>query len=170
MTTFEKLKNTNTWAEFKYGDILQESDLNYLIHQANCYCCMGAGIAKQLADKYPIVTEVDNTTVRGDYHKLGTYTIANISDNFKIVNLYSQYLPGRACTANEINNSLHAIKTGLTSLKLEIKTTTKSTVIIGFPWLIGCGIYGLDETTVFNIIKSVFEFEPLFTIKFIKFK
>lgn len=177
MTVFEQLKNTETWSEFKYGNILNEANLNYIVHQANCFCCMGAGIAGKLAETYPMVATVDRATKKGDHEKLGTYSIAKVvNKNNKnilyIINLYSQFCPGKAVSGDDISNTITAINTGLNKLKSNILKSIKPNEIIniGFPWLIACGIYGLDEMLIYNIIKNIFEHESQIKITFVKYE
>lgn len=86
---------------YKHGDIvealLKTNDIDVCFHQNNCFCCMGAGIAKQLAAVFPAVAAVDNATTIGDRNKLGTFTYADFPSNvdklhsFRIYNLYGQW-------------------------------------------------------------------------------
>ena len=62
-----------------------------ILHGCNCFCTMGAGIAKYLKQQYPLVYTVDKQTGFGDKKKLGSLSIAGIHGNFHIVNCYSQY-------------------------------------------------------------------------------
>lgn len=81
------------------GDIL--TDINkvsadiptVIIHGCNCFHTMGAGIARYLSRKYPAVLRADKTqTEKGDFNKLGTYSIAEINENLVILNCYTQYM------------------------------------------------------------------------------
>jgi O-acetyl-ADP-ribose deacetylase (regulator of RNase III) len=79
------------------GDLIklaEEGHFDFIVHGCNCFCAMGAGIAKQLADKYPQVRGADMQTEIGDRNKLGTYTVAPVAVNdnaFTVVNAYTQY-------------------------------------------------------------------------------
>jgi O-acetyl-ADP-ribose deacetylase (regulator of RNase III) len=59
---------------------------------------MGAGLAPQIAKRYPRAEEVDNATVRGNIGKLGNFTMAwsdyydSSMKPFKIFNAYTQYV------------------------------------------------------------------------------
>ena len=84
------------------GDLIalaQEGEFDIIVHGCNCFHTMGAGIALQLAQKFPGPEgpeSIDrNLTKRGDPDKLGAITIANGTNygggNFAIVNGYTQF-------------------------------------------------------------------------------
>jgi len=76
------------------ADILSDFDHTKptaILHGCNCFCTMGAGIAKYLSMKYPQVLAADLKTKKGDASKLGTFTTAVISPKLHILNCYTQY-------------------------------------------------------------------------------
>jgi O-acetyl-ADP-ribose deacetylase (regulator of RNase III) len=53
---------------------------------------MGGGLAREIRERYPAAAMADNITVKGDYNKLGNYTVAyNMAPHFTIINAYTQY-------------------------------------------------------------------------------
>lgn len=65
-----------------------------IVHGCNCFCTMGAGIARLIRDNFPEAYQADLKTGMGDKEKLGTYTRATIERSgkiFTIVNGYTQY-------------------------------------------------------------------------------
>lgn len=65
-----------------------------IIHGCNCLNTMGAGIAKQIKERYPEAYQADLRTIKGDKTKLGTFTFAGHlkeSKNNFIINAYTQY-------------------------------------------------------------------------------
>ena len=75
------------------GDLLALADageFDIIMHGCNCFCVMGSGIARQIADRYPDAQLADQETVKGDAGKLGTYTIG-MSGRLVILNTYTQY-------------------------------------------------------------------------------
>jgi len=80
--------------EFRKGNLLEQDDIEVIIHQCNCFNCMGAGIAKSITKKWPEVQDADDRTKRGDVDKLGTYTAAVVNEQTDsqktVINLYSQ--------------------------------------------------------------------------------
>jgi len=80
------------------GDLIELTDsgcFDVVIHGCNCFCTMGAGIAKYIKRKWPIVYDADCKTIEGDKNKLGTYSYAEIitgsGKKVIIINAYSQY-------------------------------------------------------------------------------
>ena len=81
------------------GDLFEfEGDI--IIHGCNCYKVMGAGIAKEIHQKYPGAYAADlNYGEYGDDSKLGTYSkwrgqhYFNHKINITVLNLYSQVYP-----------------------------------------------------------------------------
>lgn len=65
-----------------------------IIHGCNCFCTMGAGIAKQIKYHFPQAELADQKTQAGDKKKLGTYSSAYIKHKdhtFSVINAYTQY-------------------------------------------------------------------------------
>lgn len=76
--------------KYKQGNILEafeKGEINTILHQTNICCGMKAGIAKQIAKKYPIVEILD----RGFRNKdvLGSILLVNVGNGY-IGNLYAQ--------------------------------------------------------------------------------
>jgi O-acetyl-ADP-ribose deacetylase (regulator of RNase III) len=76
-----------------------KDDFDIMIHGANCFNAMGAGIAGQIARKLPEARMADDDyVVRNNVQKLSNYSYAFIrKDNNKIgtvINLYTQFYPG----------------------------------------------------------------------------
>jgi O-acetyl-ADP-ribose deacetylase (regulator of RNase III) len=183
------MNDENSWMEYRTGNILEENDLDFIVHQANCFHCMGGGIAYALANKWPEVAEADfKQSIYGDPDKLGKFSIAEvtreieidgetINRHFKVINLYSQYHSGCAESEYEIKNSLKYIKNGLTDLRDDILECAFSSVIkgrkyyVGIPWMIGCGIYEMNINDVFEVIRSVFYgYEDVIKVIFVDFE
>ncbi|RLC03199.1 MAG: phosphatase [Deltaproteobacteria bacterium] len=79
------------------GDLLHYAltgQFDVIIHGCNCFCSMGAGIARLIRDTFPNAYQADLKTEMGDKEKLGAYSQARIEKNgniFTIVNGYTQY-------------------------------------------------------------------------------
>ena len=79
-------------------DMADRGDFDIIIQGCNCFNAMGAGLAPQIAKRYPMAEEADNRTVRGSIGKLGNWTVAyNTHDTkhpvqFRIINAYTQYV------------------------------------------------------------------------------
>ncbi len=82
-------------------DLAEAGEFDIIVQGCNCFNAMGAGLAPQIAKRYPRAEEVDSATVRGNIGKLGNWTMAwsdyydkNIKP-FKIINAYTQYSTSR---------------------------------------------------------------------------
>jgi O-acetyl-ADP-ribose deacetylase (regulator of RNase III) len=140
--------------KIEVGDIIdkfEKGEFHVIVHQANCFCTMGSGIAKALRDKYPSVYEADCKTPSGDIAKLGSYSYTHIKDKGYIVNLYSQYHYGRI---DRRHTSYDAFYDGFTKLLYSLKV--KEPLIIAVPYKIGCNLGGGDWRIVKSILEAVF--------------
>jgi O-acetyl-ADP-ribose deacetylase (regulator of RNase III) len=137
------------------GDLIQmaiKGQFDVIIHGCNCFCTMGAGIARQVASKLPEATIIDNYTKRGDKSKLGRFTAAEIERGnikFIVVNAYTQY----GCNINMVNVDYDAIKSVFEKIKL-----TYSGKRIGYP-LLGAGLAKGDWSIISKIIDEALEGE-----------
>ena len=79
------------------GDLIhlaKNGDFDLIVHGCNCFCTMGAGIAKGIRAAFPAAFEADVATVKGDRAKLGTCTFAEIDRDgtpLVVVNAYTQF-------------------------------------------------------------------------------
>lgn len=84
------------------GDLIKlalEGEFDVIIHGCNCFCTMGAGIAKTMMEFFPEVYEADLKTEKGARDKLGSISSVIVSRNninIVIVNAYTQYSPSGA--------------------------------------------------------------------------
>lgn len=79
------------------GDLIhlaKNGEFDIIVHGCNCFCTMGAGIAKGIKAAFPAAFEADLATARGERAKLGTCTFAEIDRDgtpLVVVNAYSQF-------------------------------------------------------------------------------
>lgn len=115
-----------------------------IIHQVNCKNVMGAGVAKSLYEKYPIIKtkyhEMCNK-VSKSIELLGQWQIIDISNDLKIVNLFSQYDYG-------YGNKFTDEKLLINGINQICFLYYPKTVYI--PYKIGCGLGGGN----WNVIKN----------------
>jgi O-acetyl-ADP-ribose deacetylase (regulator of RNase III) len=142
------------------GNLLDfPNGINMIFHQANTENVMGAGIAKQIRERYPEAYKVDK-----DYYvpkgkpRLGHYTQALINGDSKehklVVNLYGQRLG---------ENSIWGFPTNYFALRDALKSYLNDHTaffshykapICGFPYEMGCGLGGGDWKIVESIIEE----------------
>lgn len=137
----------------KIGDLIQafkDKEVESLAHQANCYCKMRSGFAKNLVDVFVEAAIVDGKTITGDLRKMGTFSVAKVKEGY-IFNQYSQFHYG-----NDVKQTDYAaFKTAQAAIRDYM--TQHSIKSIGMPKLMGCGLAGGDWNIVLLIIEETFK-------------
>lgn len=144
MTTTE----IDIWIPFR-SHTISESKIA-LVHQCNCFCSMGAGIARQVRDNYPAAYEADLKTTHGDRSKMGTFSYAEVAPNRYICNLYSQYDVG----TDSRKTNYEAVYSGLEKIKTWVLQNNINYLLI--PYGIGCGLGGGDWNIIYSMLSSLF--------------
>ena len=147
------------------GDLIKlakEGQFDVIVHGANCFNTMGAGIAKTIKEDFYKAYLADQYTVKGDRTKIGTYTQATINmpeTNHKltVVNAYTQYTYGRGRDLFEYEG----FEKILDSLNVEFKGKK-----IGFP-LIGCGLAGGNKERILEMIENQLKEQEVTVVEFI---
>ncbi len=79
------------------GDLITlalDGQFDVIVHGCNCFCAMGAGIAKQIRNTFPQAYAADLETMSGDKNKLGNYSSALVQSSGRqliVINGYTQY-------------------------------------------------------------------------------
>lgn len=137
--------------KFVKGDILDAKD-GIIGHQVNCQMVMGAGLAKKIRDKYPVVFS-EYKTVMSAYPvnmRLGKCQMVEaIPKTLYIANLFGQYhyLP-----RNRVHTDYNALGMALRNLNRWRSTTFGDDFHIYLPRGLGCGLAGGDWKVVEGII------------------
>lgn len=127
-------------------DLFKQKEFTAIAHGCNCFHTMGAGIAGQIAKKFPNSLVVDKQTPRGYLPKLGRYSEAETEFGL-ILNLYTQYLPG----VEETTTLYSSIRRVFGRLNHDFNENKN--FHLGIP-KIGCGIAGGDWNNVSDIIND----------------
>ena len=140
------------------GNLLSLADsgeFDVIVHGCNCFCKMGAGIAKEIRRRYPLAYEVDCQTTVGDLTKLGTYTYApsgaRDGKELLIINAYTQY--GVAGYAGQDVVDYGAIRSVFCKLARLCKTVAWEGCRVGIP-MIGAGLAGGKWDAIYRIIED----------------
>ena len=137
------------------GDLIKlalSGEFDVIVHGCNCFCNMGAGIAKQIRKHFPEAYRIDCQTKRGDKNKLGTISAglctfeieySGITKTIGVLNAYTQYRYGSGLHADydAIQKCMRKIKRDFSGFK------------IGMP-KIGAGLAGGDWETIKVIISE----------------
>jgi len=124
-----------------------------IAHQVNCRGFMGAGLAKQIRDKYPTVY-TRYKKYCPDASLLGKIQVLKTNKVY-IANLFAQVDIG----TNSCHTNYNALEKCFRTLcKYMVQNNLHSVAI---PYGIGCGLAGGDWKIVSKIIKDVFAGESL---------
>lgn len=136
-----------TWQK---GSILDATE-NLILHQVNCQGAMGAGIAKQISDKWPIVRVryKIHCSLYDSHDLLGTVQFVDIGNDQKVVNVFGQLFYGRH--ANVCYTSYKALKEAFRFIDSACSGKT-----VAIPYKLGCGLGGGKWPVVYELIKECF--------------
>jgi O-acetyl-ADP-ribose deacetylase (regulator of RNase III) len=131
-------------------DLAEQGKFDVIVHGCNAFNNFGAGIALEIANRYPQADYADKSTIRGDKTKLGTYTKSigfsktTKVNSFVIINAYTQY----GCNASKHVDLFEyaSFQNILNSLAEEYPDSR-----FGFP-KIGCGLAGGNERRILDMI------------------
>lgn len=134
-------------------DMAENGDFDVIIHGCNCRNVMGAGIARQIAMRYPQVLQTDmnyQAAFKDDPEmQLGTFSHSNVvmhdDTRFTVVNAYTQINPGADFELEALEKALKDV----------LKTFGGKGNRFGYPQ-IGCGIGGGEWGEVAPIFNRVF--------------
>ena len=151
---------------FLYGNLLDfPYGINTIAHCCNTMNVMGAGIAKQIADRYPSAKEADDVASKAGRNDLGEFSFAEVEiDNTadfphqefgvekrkgSIFNLYTQDSIGfgREVNYEALYRNLHLMRNQLNN---NVNT------ILGLPFEMSSGLAGGSWEIVSAMIKYIF--------------
>lgn len=133
----------------KKGDLLK-SNCTVIMHQANCFSTMGAGIAKSIVDLYPKVAEVDYKLQLSKEERFGKYSKVTLDNNLTVVNLYGQFHYGSGRKQTNYKKLENAIDLFIQDAK---KNKNIDLTKIGVPYKMGCGLAGGNWEQVEKILE-----------------
>ena len=146
------------------GDLIElafEGEFDLIIHGCNCFCTMGAGIAKSIKRKFPEAYKADLETEKGNKSKLGEISWAKSkteNGELIIVNGYTQFNwrgSGRKADYEAIRKVFKKVKENFSGLR------------IGYP-AIGAGLAGGDWQIISEIIEEELKDENHTLVKYLK--
>lgn len=146
-------------------ELAEKGDFDLIIHGCNCFCNMGAGIAKNIKGHFNAAYLADLQTKKGEKRKLGTISYGRCFLHDRnlpliVVNAYTQFRYGdgkRNADYDAIRSCFRTIKETFGNRKLRI----------GYP-LIGCGLAGGDWGIVSKIIDEELDGEDHTLVVYIR--
>lgn len=135
------------------NDIFKSTPNNCIMVQSvNCMGVMGAGLAKAIRDRYPIVYEIYKAEYDLEMLELGYVSYIDIEEGLIVANLCGQYGYGR----EKRHTNYDALRTGFTDIKDMAQELAYDIVI---PKNIGCGLGGGDWKVVSKMLDEIFDGE-----------
>lgn len=148
-TLYNQIKEDENMIHIQRGDLLQ-SDCTVIAYQCNCFATMGAGIAKQIKQRYPEAYGSDRRfpIPIGSRKRLGHFSKAQVGDRL-IYNLYGQYRYGRGkqTELSMLENPVHSMLEDLRQHEGKI----------GFPYGMGAGLAGGDWNEIEKMLERCSE-------------
>jgi O-acetyl-ADP-ribose deacetylase (regulator of RNase III) len=136
--------------KYAKGDLIEmarKGQFDVVVHGCNCFCTMGAGIAKSIAAAFPEALSVDRQTTKGDRSKLGTCSVAQVERSgvkLSVVNAYTQY---------DYRGSGPKVEYDAVRLCMRWIRDRFESARIGIP-KIGAGLAGGDWVTIEKIVRE----------------
>lgn len=146
-------------------DEIKTGQYDAAAHGCNCFCRMGAGVAKALTDEWPEIAVSDQSykvskkrpqgITEGDHNKMGNFSSLDLYKTTKngrfeqvitIYNLYTQYRYG----TDQRQIDYHALSMSLYKMYHDFRKSPTSLIIPK----IGAGLAGGDWSTIENIIQA----------------
>lgn len=129
------------------GDLLV-SDCTVIMHQANCYKTMGAGIAKTISTVFPEASLADKANTLSPTERFGDFTHHSY-ENLTIVNLYGQLGFGR----NENFTNYEKLESSIDKFfEYGIKNNLNLSKV-GVPYRLGAGRAGGNWETIKTLLE-----------------
>ena len=127
-------------------------DEGVIFHQVNCFGIMGAGVALQIAKKYPNVEDVykDFVRINGRTKSLGRALLVRTSLKTKI---YVCNIFGQVSTGGGLQTNYEAVDVAFKEARGYIQPDQK----LYFPYLMGCGLAGGDPKIYHKLIEANFK-------------
>ena len=134
--------------------------LNVLVQSCNCQNVMGSGIAKAIANHYPMANDADKRTKSGDRSKMGNYSYANVKPNVVIANAYSQFFYGKVEPVDKVTGrqtDYQALESALIKIRDDFTRTPGRKVRFYIPKFIGQGLAKGDPNIIQPMVKEIFK-------------
>ena len=137
------------------GSIIDHAEgINFIIHQANCQCTMGSGVAASLRAKWPKVYEADCNAARIKKNILGEFSFAKVEETppLYVINIYGQDYYGESKRHTDYNAIVASLEK-LNILLTNYEKTVANRPVIGVPMKMGCDRAGGNWDIYLKIIQ-----------------
>lgn len=122
-----------------------DNNSGILVHQCNAMGVMGAGIAKEIRSRFPVVFRKYKKAYDDAELYLGFAQIVDVDENLSVCNLIGQTYYGRGKNFTDYD----AVRQGLREVGKYAKEANKKIYI---PYMMSCGLAGGDWGMILQII------------------
>lgn len=136
------------------GNLL-DTELTFIVHQVNCQGVMGAGIARQIKERFPKAWEQykADLAAHGDSN-LGSYSRA--FDNGKIIfSIFGQYKYGRDKCYTDYSALRRGIRKAIIGYRQAYFVKPYVQLVLAVPYGLGCGLGGGDWCKVRELLEDI---------------
>ena len=142
------------------GGNLLDSECKYLTNAVNCQGIMGAGIAKQFADKYLAMYEEYKLLCKRNVYEIGKPRIQQ-ADSKYIINFPTMKFPGQKAKIADIVKGLQYLKQ-----RLKQDYAYDNIPITVAMCALGCGVGDLNANEVLAEVEKCFKYANWCNVEF----
>lgn len=138
------------------GNLLDfPNGIDFIAHSCNTQNVMGAGIARQIKDRYPMAYQADCHAMYEDEVGLGSYSFAwtDATQSKGIYNMYTQDRIGGE-RAVDYEGFYLTLQNVANNIEWQDKHDDKISTL-GLPWMISCGLAGGSWNVIFSMINDI---------------
>jgi len=141
------------------GNIVTDTQYTIFCHQVNCQGVMGAGLAKQIRERYPSVYEDYMREINSGRPLLGSKICTMTADDRVCISMFAQDGYGQyMCYTNYV-----AFQIILDNIEHELNMLYSGQINlppVAFPYKIGCGLAGGNWDIIYRMIQKFSERIP----------
>ena len=134
-----------------------DTTASVIIHQVNCFT-IGAGVAKAIVDRWPLVKEEHERVTKNSHNFLGKIQPVYVNDKQCVINMFSQYNYGNDSVRYTSYDALYDCLVKVRNFVIEHYGYTTT---IALPYNMSCGRGGASWNVVMAMITDIFETSDL---------
>ena len=133
--------------------------INRIAHSCNTMNIMGAGIAKQIKDRFPYAWQADCIAHKNIENSLGSYSfgLADLDSGDCTKGIYNLYTQSTIGGGREVD--YEAFYEALAKVEMEMgihQIQSGEKMILGLPFGISCGLAGGSWNVISSMIEDIF--------------
>lgn len=137
------------------GDITDVKS-GLILHQVNCQNVMGAGVAKAIYTKWPIVKTAFHTYTLSNQHKpkvlFGQLQFVPVTKDLFIINSFTQFNYGNSRITKKVYTDENRL---IYNIKQVHEYAVSRNELLYIPKFIGCGLAGGNWDTISNALEGL---------------